>query len=194
MENEILSQFQLFKKIWKHPKSSTQFYFCYRLKKCRGRLAGQGYTGVLWEMHGFVSKLPFRVQSWNAPDTSRNNDWKNFASENPEKKPIRLVFEPSYSSRDFFHSCHGHLFGQSFASSGCGRCLLQDEGYSVIRPHSFPGSYYMCCRTLPERFRSSPELAGSGKSRQDVIARLKFSFPSYWTPGTSSFWLYLQFP
>ena len=37
--------------------------------------------------------------------------------------------------------CHGDLFGQSFASSGCRRCLLQDEDHSGSRPHSFPGLY-----------------------------------------------------
>ena len=35
--------------------------------------------------------------------------------------------------------CHGDLFGQTFASSGCRRCLLQDEDHSGSRPHSFPG-------------------------------------------------------
>ena len=37
--------------------------------------------------------------------------------------------------------CHGDLFGQSFASSGCRRRLLQDEDHSGSRPHSFPGLY-----------------------------------------------------
>ena len=37
--------------------------------------------------------------------------------------------------------CRGHLLGQSFVSSGCWRCLLQDEGYSGSRPHLFPGLY-----------------------------------------------------
>ena len=40
-----------------------------------------------------------------------------------------------------FRRCRGLLPGQSFASSGCWRCPLQDEDYSESRPHSFPGLY-----------------------------------------------------
>ena len=35
--------------------------------------------------------------------------------------------------------CHDNLLGQNFVQSGRGRCLLQDEGHSGSRPHSFPG-------------------------------------------------------
>ena len=33
--------------------------------------------------------------------------------------------------------------GQTFASSGCGRCLFQDEDHSGSRPHSFLALRYM---------------------------------------------------
>ena len=51
-----------------------------------------------------------------------------------------------HASHTLYHSmaivwCHGGLLGQSFASSGCRRCLHQDEDHSGSRPHSFPGLY-----------------------------------------------------
>ena len=56
-----------------------------------------------------------------------------------------------------------------FVLSGCGRCLLQDEDHPGSRPHSFLDLCQMCSGTSPERFRSSPEVAGSWGSHQDVL-------------------------
>ena len=90
--------------------------------------------------------------------------------------------------------CRGHLLGQSFVSSGWGRCLLQDEDHSGSRPHSFPGSCYMRSGTSAEQFRSGPELAGSWESHQDLITRLVWGFSSYWTLETISLWLFPELP
>ena len=38
---------------------------------------------------------------------------------------------------------------------------VQDEDHSGSPPHSFPGLFYVNSGMFPERFRSSPELAGS---------------------------------
>ena len=53
------------------------------------------------------------------------------------------LFFKSIRSYNYITDCGGHLLGQSFASCGCGRCLLQDEDHSGSRPHSFPGSCHM---------------------------------------------------
>ena len=47
----------------------------------------------------------------------------------------------SLSLSELLSPCHGDLFGQNFASSGCRRRLLQDEDHSGSRSHSFPGLY-----------------------------------------------------
>ena len=86
-------------------------------------------------------------------------------------RSINYICRPKFNCM-----CRGHLLGQSFASSGCGRCLLQDEDHSGSRPHSFPGLYSMHSGTSPERFRSGPELAGSRESRQGVLMRLVGGF------------------
>ena len=63
--------------------------------------------------------------------------------------------------------------------SGSGGHLLQYEEHSGSHPRSFPGLFHMCSGTSPEQFRSRPELAGSWRSRQDVISRLICDFLSY---------------
>ena len=50
-------------------------------------------------------------------------------------------------------SCH--LLGQSFASSVCVRCLLQDEGHSGSRPYSFLG----LCQMRSGRLQSGSRVA-----------------------------------
>ena len=87
--------------------------------------------------------------------------------------------------RELLSQCGGHLLGQSFASSGCGRSQHQDEDHSGSRPHSFPGLCQMRSETYPEHFRNSPEVAGSGGSRQDVITPLICRFVSHWTLETT---------
>ena len=57
--------------------------------------------------------------------------------------------------------CRGHILGQNFVSSDCGRGPLQDEDHSGSRPHSFPGLYLMRSGRAPEWFRSDPVVAGS---------------------------------
>ena len=89
-------------------------------------------------------------------------------------------------------NCRGHHLGQSFASSGCGRWLLQDEDLSRCSRQPFPGSCYMCSGTSPEKFRSGPDLTGPWESRQDVITRLICGFLSYWTLEKTSLWLFPQ--
>ena len=90
--------------------------------------------------------------------------------------------------------CRGHLLGQSFVSSGCGRCLLQDEDHSGSYPLSFLGLCRTCSGTSPERFWSGPELVGSWESCQDVITHLISGFLSYWTLETTSLWPFPQIP
>ena len=107
--------------------------------------------------------------------------------------PEDVLEEHKWLPRELLSPCRGHLLGQSFASSGCGRCLLQDENHSGRRPHSFPGLCQMRSGTFPERFRSSPELADSWGSRQDVITRLICGFWTYWTPETTFFRPFPQF-
>ena len=63
--------------------------------------------------------------------------------------------------RELLSPCRGLILGQSFPSSGCGRCLLQDEDHSGSPGHSFSGLYWMRSGTSPERFRSGFEVAGS---------------------------------
>ena len=63
----------------------------------------------------------------------------------------RNVFKVKAISGVNYH-CHDNLLGQSFVQSGRGRCLLQDEGHSGSRPHSFPGFPRLCSGMFPERF------------------------------------------
>ena len=69
--------------------------------------------------------------------------------------------EPGMSLSSGSDSCRGHFLGQSSASPGFGRCLLQDEDHSGSRPHSFPGLPSIRSGTSPEKFRSGPELTVS---------------------------------
>ena len=85
------------------------------------------------------------------------------------------------------------LLGQCFSSSGSRRSLLQDEDHSGSRPHSFTGLCQLHSGTFPHRFRSSPELASSWGSRQDVIMRLLCSFLSCWNLETTFCNFFLNF-
>ena len=53
-------------------------------------------------------------------------------------KQIESIVNVRHSENEVYH---GDPFGQNFASSGCRRCLLQDEDHSGSRPHSFPDFY-----------------------------------------------------
>ena len=95
--------------------------------------------------------------------------------------------------KKFIATFRGRLLVQIFASSGCGRCLLQNEVRSGSRPRAFPRLCKMRSGTSTERFRSSLELAGSWGSRQDVMKRLICGFPSHWTLETTFLWPFPRF-
>ena len=115
--------------------------------------------------------------------------------------PVQLVCtRHSEVSIEGFHlvyvneSCSGRLLGQSFVSSDRGRGPLQDEDHPGSRPHSFPGLYLMRSGRAPEWFRSILIVAGSKENHRIALVHLECGFPFYWTPLTTCWWPFPQFP
>ena len=77
----------------------------------------------------------------------------------------KITFETPIIHFEGFNCCKDQFLGQSFVQSGCGRGLLQDEGPSRSRPHSFPGYPRLCFGMFPERFRSASVSVGSEETR-----------------------------
>ena len=105
----------------------------------------------------FLGKMLLRCSIyWNSPGLEKQKtNLKMFWSN------IGLCFFRAMENKKSDCSCRGLVLGQSFVSSDSKRCLFQDEDHSGSRPQLFPGLCRMRSGTSPERFRSSPELAGS---------------------------------